>query len=241
MRTLFSALAVAGLLLVGAPAAIADEDTSTSAAPTEVTETTDTTEPTETTQAPPSTPEATDDAGLLGQTDLSLHGLAFAPDKKTYRPGDTFTATMTVSNSVLSDQWGVEGTFPKGLTVTAHTGLITVETGEGTIKGYGEGYLEPGKSATVTVTFRAAAETAGPVSFRVFGAKWSDENPGNNTAARDVVVAKQPPAPQPAPKPAPGTGGLANTGASALVPLVAGGALVLLGGGLLVAVRRRRT
>ncbi|MBE1478379.1 LPXTG cell wall anchor domain-containing protein [Actinophytocola algeriensis] len=142
---------------------------------------------------------------------------------------------MTARGGALRDGWGIAGTFPAGLTVTGSTGLAAVETGKGTLKGFGEDKLDPGATATVTVTFRADAETSGPVTFRVFGGLWPDVNPDNDTVARDVVVAKAtaPAPPKPAPQPK-----LADTGASSAVPLLAGGVLVLLGGGLLLAVRR---
>jgi LPXTG-motif cell wall-anchored protein len=244
MRTLISALAAAGLLLAAAPVATADDETTTTT--TTTTSTTPTTTPTTTTttEEPTETPTSTT-AELLGPNDQRLIDLTFKPDKKTYRPGDTFTATMTVGNDALNDSWAIEGSFPAGLTVTGSTGMVDVVSGTGTFKGRGEDRLDPVETATPTVTFRADAETSGQVTFRLLGGQWPDPNPNNNTVTRAVVVSAAAPvppkpAPQPAPKPAPQPE-LAETGASAMVPLFAGGVLVLLGGGLLVAVRRRNT
>lgn len=231
MRTLISGLAAAGLLLAAAPTAIADDETTT----TTTTTTATTTTPTTTTEEPTDTTTSTS-AEILGPNDLSLRGLTFTPDEKTYRPGDTFTATMTAGGGALRDEWGIAGSFPDGLTVTGSTGLVGVETGKGTLKGFGVDKLDPGVTATVTVTFRADAETSGKVTFRVFGGLWPDVNPDNDTVTLGVVVAPKPASPTPAPQPK-----LAATGASAAVPLLAGGVLVLLGGGLLFAVRRRNT
>jgi LPXTG-motif cell wall-anchored protein len=232
MRTLISALAAAGLLLAAAPVAMADDETTTTTTTTTTTSTTTTT-----TEEPAESTTTSTTAEILGPNDQSLTGLTFTPDKKTYRPGDTFTATMTVRNDALRDSWGIAGTFPAGLTVTGSTGLVAVETGAGTFKGSGEDQLDPGMTATVTVTFRADAETSGQVTFRLRGGQWPDVNPGNDSVAREVVVAATAPVP---PKTAPQPE-LAETGASATAPLLAGGVLVLLGGGLLVAVRRRNT
>ena len=175
---------------------------------------------------------------VRGPSDPALGKLTLTPDKKTYQVGETFTASMEATNTYMPDEWALEGTFPTGLSVLGVTGAVTTATGAGTWKATGEGRLGSGtqERKTVTVTFRADKATAGAMTFTILNATRPDHDSGNNVVRRDISVLDKP-----APRPRPAAGNLADTGASPAVPLYAGGVLVLLGGGLLVAVRRRRS
>ncbi len=116
-----------------------------------------------------------------GQSDKSIAGSTLISSLSEYIPGESYTASFTVTNGSRDDEWLTDITldFPVGFNVTASTNFLGAympmptggATGDGAlvawhgVDGSGWGVIKGSESATATVNFTVDAGTSGNQSI----------------------------------------------------------------------------
>lgn len=186
--------------------------------------------------------------GYVEGFDMGFGMPTFDPNRAKFQVGEEFNVVLPVVNEgKLSDKFRVTMKAADGVEVVAVTGMNRLGP-----DGESDAVLDPGKTTTVTVRLRGTVPSDAPLTFTVTPAVNADMNPDNGHAELPLAITaatastQTPGTAQPVHNPvsqkkAAGPTNLASTGASPLLPLTLGAALLLLGSGTLFFVRRRST